>query len=99
MQNVPQHNMLFLLFFFQAEDGIRDWSVTGVQTCALPISSRRPHTTLVSDSSSDTASSQPSEEQTTGVHYVMNLGCRFRIGVRSCRSPYTLRHQSAHRFS
>src|SRR5215213_6581624 len=24
--------------FFQAEDGIRDWSVTGVQTCALPIS-------------------------------------------------------------
>ena len=27
----------FFLFFFQAEDGIRDWSVTGVQTCALPI--------------------------------------------------------------
>src|SRR5262249_57419696 len=25
-------------FFCQAEDGIRDWSVTGVQTCALPIS-------------------------------------------------------------
>src|SRR5438093_2627281 len=24
-------------FFFPAEDGIRDWSVTGVQTCALPI--------------------------------------------------------------
>src|SRR5438093_1069067 len=24
-------------FFFQAQDGIRDWSVTGVQTCALPI--------------------------------------------------------------
>src|SRR5262249_58780641 len=28
-----------VLFFLQAEDGIRDWSVTGVQTCALPISS------------------------------------------------------------
>src|SRR5688572_33464912 len=26
------------LFFFQAEDGIRDLTVTGVQTCALPIS-------------------------------------------------------------
>src|SRR5256885_11283165 len=26
------------LFFFQAEDGIRDYKVTGVQTCALPIS-------------------------------------------------------------
>src|SRR5690606_37416558 len=28
-------------FFFQAEDGIRDFHVTGVQTCALPISIRR----------------------------------------------------------
>src|SRR5438046_9057006 len=28
---------VFCFFFFQAEDGIRDWSVTGVQTCALPI--------------------------------------------------------------
>src|SRR5437762_4716461 len=27
----------YLIFFFQAEDGIRDTSVTGVQTCALPI--------------------------------------------------------------
>ena len=26
-----------MCFFFQAEDGIRDTSVTGVQTCALPI--------------------------------------------------------------
>src|SRR2546430_7438871 len=30
--------MLFVFFFFQAEDGIRDLTVTGVQTCALPIS-------------------------------------------------------------
>src|SRR2546430_17533771 len=29
------------LFFFQAEDGIRDLTVTGVQTCALPISMQR----------------------------------------------------------
>src|SRR5256886_12456850 len=28
------------VFFFQAEDGIRDLTVTGVQTCALPISAR-----------------------------------------------------------
>src|SRR5258706_7707556 len=46
-----------VLFLFQAEDGIRDWSVTGVQTCALPISSRRRHTRLVSDWSSDVCSS------------------------------------------
>src|SRR5207253_6243533 len=30
--------LFFLFFFFQAEDGIRDGHVTGVQTCALPIS-------------------------------------------------------------
>src|SRR5256885_10440338 len=30
-------------FFFQAEDGIRDYKVTGVQTCALPILSRNHH--------------------------------------------------------
>ena len=29
---------MFFFFFFQAEDGIRDYKVTGVQTCALPIS-------------------------------------------------------------
>src|SRR2546430_4662545 len=35
--------VLFIVFFFffQAEDGIRDLTVTGVQTCALPISGRR----------------------------------------------------------
>src|SRR5438093_116798 len=35
---ISKHLILCIyLFFFQAEDGIRDWSVTGVQTCALPI--------------------------------------------------------------
>src|SRR5699024_12020367 len=29
---------VYVFFFFQAEDGIRDRNVTGVQTCALPIS-------------------------------------------------------------
>src|SRR5689334_23393133 len=31
---------IFFFFFFQAEDGIRDGTVTGVQTCALPIFSK-----------------------------------------------------------
>src|SRR5206468_8975338 len=35
-----------LFFFFQAEDGIRDLIVTGVQTCALPISPGSPAGTL-----------------------------------------------------
>src|SRR5690606_23694098 len=33
-------------FFFQAEDGIRDFHVTGVQTCALPISEQKDHPEL-----------------------------------------------------
>src|SRR5256885_5432750 len=32
-----------VFFFFQAEDGIRDYKVTGVQTCALPISGVQLH--------------------------------------------------------
>src|SRR5438876_8556620 len=32
--------IFYIFFFFQAEDGIRDGRVTGVQTCALPIWSR-----------------------------------------------------------
>src|SRR5256886_8111297 len=40
-----------LFFFFQAEDGIRDLTVTGVQTCALPISPDSRHMAFVSDRS------------------------------------------------
>src|SRR6266850_2647962 len=32
--------LILFFFFFQAEDGIRDYKVTGVQTCALPIFTR-----------------------------------------------------------
>src|SRR5699024_11499554 len=37
----------FICFFFQAEDGIRDRNVTGVQTCALPISYPPAGTSLI----------------------------------------------------
>src|SRR5256885_16439630 len=33
---------IVFFFFFQAEDGIRDYKVTGVQTCALPIAAGKP---------------------------------------------------------
>src|SRR5688572_33262417 len=49
MNNYDVHLLtIIFIFFFQAEDGIRDLTVTGVQTCALPISK---------DSSSTTTSS------------------------------------------
>src|SRR5947209_18210130 len=37
MYSMYTYLILFFFFFFQAEDGIRDIGVTGVQTCALPI--------------------------------------------------------------
>src|SRR5690348_6954579 len=39
--SVEEGDVICFFFFFQAEDGIRDGRVTGVQTCALPISARR----------------------------------------------------------
>src|SRR6266511_6147278 len=39
--------MYFFFFFFQAEDGIRDFHVTGVQTCALPISQNATVRTMI----------------------------------------------------
>src|ERR1035437_2574406 len=51
---------MFFIFFFQAEDGIRDIGVTGVQTCALPISIPSPtRDTLSSASTSRRAPMAP----------------------------------------
>src|SRR5256885_8664590 len=36
-EDIGPPRLVGLVFFFQAEDGIRDYKVTGVQTCALPI--------------------------------------------------------------
>ena len=45
--------LLLFFFFFQAEDGIRDIGVTGVQTCALPISKSSYHLPFCPDSEPD----------------------------------------------
>src|SRR2546421_4287484 len=47
------------MFYYQTEDGIRDLTLTGVQTCALFFSSRRRHTRSDRDWSSDVCSSDP----------------------------------------
>src|SRR2546427_10565824 len=62
--------VLFFFFFFQAEDGIRDLTVTGVQTCALPIWTRQ--LVLVEDPESHAGSSpalrRPAIEQALQHH-------------------------------
>src|SRR5207247_7404405 len=66
------HSAVFVLFFFQAEDGIRDPLVTGVQTCALPISARPSIPSIrlimfVKATSQSTVINQPrSEERRVG---------------------------------
>src|SRR5260221_10563102 len=92
------------IFFFQAEDGIRDHCVTGVQTCALPISSRRRHTRSLFDWSSDVCSR--SEEHTSELQSHSDLVCRLlfdwssdvcsrseerRVG-KECRSRWSPYH-------
>src|SRR5699024_11310819 len=59
-------------FFFQAEDGIRDRNVTGVQTCALPISRR---TTLA-------AIREGEADLVVGTHAILSEGVAFaRLGL------------------
>src|SRR5688500_20031850 len=51
--------MFHIFFFFQAEDGIRDYKVTGVQTCALPICVSARTTPTPSDAAGGPTASLP----------------------------------------
>jgi len=56
-------HQLFFFFFFQAEDGIRDVAVTGVQTCALPISPEPPSDELSAEEKEAIAKEQAAVER------------------------------------
>src|SRR5216684_7921556 len=80
--------MQLVLFFFQAEDGIRDVAVTGVQTCALPISPPRPgrppgwppHSAPARRSAwRDRACARRSEEHTSELQSRLHLVCRLLL--------------------
>src|SRR5215510_3868220 len=74
-------------FFFQAEDGIRDGHVTGVQTCALPIYRRRRLDLL------DRAGGDVHREQRVDVRLVERAGRseERRVG-KECRSRWSPYH-------
>src|SRR2546430_10218908 len=81
------HILLLCIFFFQAEDGIRDLTVTGVQTCALPIftiDTTPPALTASgavsgwTSSTSDTIAVR-SEEHTSELQSQSNLVCRLLL--------------------
>src|SRR2546430_13396500 len=82
--------LYIVFFFFQAEDGIRDLTVTGVQTCALPISprsragmwSRRARTARWSPPRRARRScgrARRSEEHTSELQSQSNLVCRLLL--------------------
>src|SRR5205807_6239185 len=82
----------FFFFFFQAEDGIRDYKVTGVQTCALPIyrlhqllslSERQPFAwqiLVVNNGSTDGTLESPINSPASTTVYASS-----KIGRASCR--------------
>src|SRR6266498_187496 len=75
-------------FFFQAEDGIRDADVTGVQTCALPISPELPGS-AASQNSSAVVNLKPTEGSfattTDQTCQTANDSSNAGIGRASCR--------------
>src|SRR5476649_3051976 len=72
------------IFFFQAEDGIRDHCVTGVKTCALPILGRRSACTVAASSLRPSrfrsfTSASRSEEHTSELQSHSELVCRLLL--------------------
>src|SRR2546426_3720917 len=59
VSRMPILSAIVWFFFFQAEDGIRDYKVTGVQTCALPICKGRTVKTATRLHVTDRAKSKP----------------------------------------
>src|SRR2546422_6447177 len=87
-----------VVFFFQAEDGIRDVAVTGVQTCALPIS-KQPSGTACTPETNPCTLDQCDGSTNTCAHPAGNAGtvCRAarseerRVG-KECRSRWSPYH-------
>ena len=94
----------FFCFFFQAEDGIRDTSVTGVQTCALPIFAnvefsnlshvgqrRRLHPAARNDNNVLWLEADLGELNDTTVQYPLHRSEERRVG-KECRSRWSTDH-------
>src|SRR5258708_9077557 len=80
---VKSHLFDFLFFFFQAEDGIRDDLVTGVQTCALPIS-------IPSTQDARSAFALPAPRLLWSFRKQMNSPQEPRAHVEALANPHTL---------
>src|SRR2546430_7576760 len=84
--------IFFFFFFFQAEDGIRDLTVTGVQTCALPISRHTVALHIGGEAHQGipqrerSARGVRSEEHTSELQSQSNLVCRLLLEKKKTTS-------------
>src|SRR3989449_615242 len=78
--------VVLCVFFFQAEDGIRDVAVTGVQTCALPISAIYPELTFARVTIVATGTSLGARQQLFGVSRPIEEAVSIVPGVTRVRS-------------
>src|SRR5699024_11218406 len=77
-------------FFFQAEDGIRDRNVTGVQTCALPICGRNTICSLYLAKSSPNDSTRFFDNENAVADANLTTPASIKSKIPSCRtSEYT----------
>src|SRR2546429_1745665 len=97
---------VLVFFFFQAEDGIRDVAVTGVQTCALPISfglrnQLKPFSSLLIYADQDAASAAAAPPDLEGSYIDLEMFYQYvwqeyrseerRVG-KECRSRWSPYH-------
>src|SRR5690349_22193329 len=73
-------------FFFQAEDGIRDLYVTGVQTCALPIFVNSPRTTAAVGALVTVLAVKPSRVAVTSTASCLPFSVADGVNVLAVRS-------------
>src|SRR2546430_7424810 len=88
--------LYFFFFFFQAEDGIRDLTVTGVQTCALPIWCRSCPSSRCDPRrrrSRRGSRSCRSEEHTSELQSQSNLVCRLLLEKKKKTAPSTFQYE------
>src|SRR5256885_12047551 len=92
-----------MMFFFQAEDGIRDYKVTGVQTCALPISMLLMSSSMLTVLPTPAPPNRPtlrSEEHTSELQSPCNIVCRLLLEKKkrrlhhACAAPQAYNRRS-----
>src|SRR5438067_8671769 len=86
--------MYILFFFFQAEDGIRDRNVTGVQTCALPICQERILTCMLREFPRSWRAFPTAMKNSLGEKVWMRGVIASHLGMPGRKVLFTEHHQS-----